>query len=176
MFASNVVMYFIILTTAATLHARGVHTIATAQQAAEALRPLAGDFAFFLFAAGIIGTGLLAVPILAGSAAYAVAESLRWPVGLGLTLAEARGFYAILMVATVLGVLIDLTGVDSIKVLIWAAIVNGVVSVPIMVVLMLLAGDSKTMGVFIASARLKRLGWLATVVMACAVAAMFVLL
>ena len=173
---SNLIAFCIMLTTAATLHAAGVTTIQSAAQAAEALRPLAGEFAFLLFACGIVGTGLLAVPILAGSAAYAVAESFRWPIGLGLPLAEARGFYAILTASTVLGVLIDLSGIDSIKMLIWAAMINGVVSVPIMIVLMLLVADPKTMGPFVARRRLKSLGWLATSVMAVAVGAMFVLM
>jgi NRAMP (natural resistance-associated macrophage protein)-like metal ion transporter len=176
MMFSNLIAFCIMLTTAATLHAAGITQIESAAQAAEALRPLAGDFAFLLFAAGIIGTGLLAVPVLAGSAAYAVAETYRWPIGLGLPLAEARGFYSILTVATVIGVAIDLTGVDSIKVLLWAAIINGIVSVPIMVVLMLLAGHPEVMGPFVVKRRLKFLGWLATAVMAAAVAAMFVLM
>jgi NRAMP (natural resistance-associated macrophage protein)-like metal ion transporter len=176
MMYSNLIALCIMLTTAATLHAAGVHEILDAAQAAQALRPLAGEFAFALFAGGIIGTGLLAMPVLAGSAAYAVAESLRWPIGLGLPLAEARGFYSILTVATVLGVLIDLSGVDSMKALLWAAIVNGVVAVPIMVVLMVLAGDPARMGPFVVKRRLKFLGWLATAVMAAAVGAMFVLM
>ena len=173
---SNLIAFCIMLTTAATLHSASVTDIDSAARAASALRPLAGDFAFLLFAAGIIGTGLLAVPILAGSAAYAVAETFGWRIGLGLSLAEARGFYSILMIATVLGVLIDLSGIDSIKVLVWAAIVNGVVSVPIMAILMVLVGDRRTMSTFIASIRLKRLGWLACAVMALAVAAMFALM
>jgi Mn2+/Fe2+ NRAMP family transporter len=176
MLYSNLIAFCIMLTTAATLHAAGITQIGSAAQAAEALRPLAGDFAFALFAAGIIGTGLLAVPVLAGSAAYAVAESFRWPIGLGLPLAEARNFYAILTAATVLGVVIDLSGVDSIKALIWSAIVNGVVAVPIMVVLMLMASNPAVMGPFVVSRRLKLLGWLATGVMAVAVALMFALL
>ncbi len=173
---SNAIALCIMLTTAATLHAAGVTQIQSAAQAAEVLRPLAGHFAFLLFACGIIGTGLLAVPVLAGSAAYAVAETFRWPIGLGLPLAEARGFYAILSIATVLGVAIDLTGVDSLRVLLWAAIVNGVVSVPIMVVLMIMVSDARIMGSFTARPRLKRSGWLATGVMAAAVAAMFLLM
>jgi Mn2+/Fe2+ NRAMP family transporter len=164
------------LTTAATLHAAGGAEIQSAAQAAEALRPLAGPLAFALFAAGIIGTGLLAVPVLAGSAAYAVAETFRWPIGLGLPLAEARGFYSILSVATVLGVLGNLVGIDPIKALVWAAIVNGVVSVPIMAIMMLLAADPRRMGAFVVGRRLKALGWLATVVMAAAVAGMFFLM
>jgi len=173
---SNLIAFCIMLSTAVTLHAAGVHNIQNAAEAAGALRPLAGDFAFLLFACGIIGTGLLAVPVLAGSAVYAVAESFRWPIGLGLSLAEARGFYSILTAATVLGVAIDLTGVDSMKALLWAAMINGVVSVPIMVVMMLLVVDKRTMGPFVGSWRLRGLGWLATVVMAVAVGAMFVLM
>src|SRR5256885_2067373 len=139
MMFSNLIALCIMLTTALTLHAAGITSIQTSAQAAEALRPLAGDFAFTLFAAGIIGTGLLAVPVLAGSAAYAVAETFRWPIGLGLRLAEARGFYFILSAATLLGLGIDFLGIDPIKALLWAATLNGVVSVPIMVVMMLLA-------------------------------------
>jgi len=176
MMFSNLIALCIMLTTAATLHVAGITQIDSAAQAAEALRPLAGEFAFVLFAAGIVGTGLLAVPVLAGSAAYAVAESFRWPIGLGLPLAEARGFYFILTAATVLGVAIDLSGIDSMKALLWAAIVNGVVSVPIMVIMMVLAGDPARMGPFVVKRRLKFLGWLATAVMTAAVGAMFVLM
>jgi Mn2+/Fe2+ NRAMP family transporter len=173
---SNAIALCIMLTTAATLHAAGGVEIQSAAQAAEALRPLAGDFAFALFAAGIIGTGLLAVPILAGSAAYAAAETFRWPIGLGLPLAEARGFYSILTAATVLGVVISLSGINAIKVLLVAAILNGIVSVPIMVVLMIMVADPAVMGTFVARRRLKTLGWLATGVMAAAVLAMFALM
>ncbi len=175
MIYSNLIALCIMLTTAVTLHAAGSTEITSAAQAAEALRPIAGAFAFQLFALGIIGTGLLAVPILAGSAAYAVAESFRWPIGLGLPLAEARGFYFILTAATLLGVAIDFSGVDSIKMLLWAAILNGVISVPIMAVMMLLAVKPAVMGPFVIRRRLKALGWLATAVMAAAVGAMFVL-
>jgi NRAMP (natural resistance-associated macrophage protein)-like metal ion transporter len=175
MIYSNLIALCIMLTTAVTLHAAGTTEITTAEQAAQALRPIAGRFAFELFALGIIGTGLLAVPVLAGSAAYAVAESLRWPIGLGLTLAEARGFYLILSASTALGVAIDFSGVDSIRMLLWAAMVNGVISVPIMAVMMLLAVKPAVMGSFVISTRLRVLGWLATSVMAAAVAAMFAL-
>jgi NRAMP (natural resistance-associated macrophage protein)-like metal ion transporter len=174
MIYSNLIAFCIMLTTAVTLHGAGVTDVRSAAQAAEALRPLAGQFAFLLFAAGIIGTGLLAVPILAGSAAYAVSETFRWPIG--LTLAQARGFYAILIVATVLGVAIDLYGVDSMRMLVWSAIVNGVISVPIMVVMMLLAGNPAVMGPFVVSRRLKALGWLAVGVMGAAVVAMLALM
>ncbi len=176
MIFSNLIAFCIMLTTAVTLHAAGITDIQTTAQAAEALRPLAGEFAFFLFAAGIVGTGLLAIPVLAGSAAYAVAEGLRWPIGLGLPLAEARGFYAILTVATLLGVAIDFSGIDSIKMLLWAATVNGVIAVPIMVVMMLLAVKPEVMGAFVIKRRLWMLGWLATAVMTVAVIALFVLL
>src|SRR6266581_3334184 len=176
MIYSNLIALCIMLTTAVMLHAAGVGEITSAAQAAEALRPIAGPFAFHLFALGIIGTGLLAVPILAGSAAYAVAESFRWPIGLGLPLAEARGFYFILTAATLLGVAIDFSGVDSMKMLLWAAILNGVISVPIMAVMMLLAVKPAVMGPFVIKRRLKVLGWLATAVMAAAVVAMFALL
>jgi NRAMP (natural resistance-associated macrophage protein)-like metal ion transporter len=176
MIYSNLIALCIMLTTAVTLHAAGTTEITTAEQAAQALRPIAGRFAFELFALGIIGTGLLAVPVLAGSAAYAVAESLRWPIGLGLTLAEARGFYLILSASTLLGVAIDFSGVDSIRMLLWAAMVNGVISVPIMAVMMLLAVKPAVMGPFVISTRLRVLGWLATAVMAAAVVAMVVLL
>lgn len=176
MIFSNLIACCIMLTTAVTLHAAGVTDIQSAAQAARALRPIAGDFAFLLFAAGIIGTGLLAVPVLAGSAAYAVAESFRWPIGLGLPLAEARGFYFILTAATLLGIAIDFSGVDSIKMLLWAAEINGVVAVPIMAVMMLLAVKPAVMGPFTVKRRLRVLGWVATGVMAAAVIAMFILL
>ena len=176
MIFSNLIAFCIMLTAAVTLHAAGMTNIQTASEAASALRPLAGDFAFLLFAAGIIGTGLLAVPVLAGSAAYAVAEAFSWRIGLGLSLAEARGFYSILTVATLIGVGIDLSGVDSIKMLFWAAIVNGVVSVPIMAVMMLLAARRSVMGRFVTGRLLGLLGWAATTVMAAAVIAMFVVM
>jgi NRAMP (natural resistance-associated macrophage protein)-like metal ion transporter len=172
---SNLIAVCIMLTTAATLNGAGVLHIQSAAQAAGALRPLAGELAFGLFAAGIIGTGLLAVPVLAGSAAYAVAESFRWPIGLGLKLAEARGFYAVLSMATIVGVAIDLSGMDSIKALLWAAVINGVVAVPIMAVMMLLAVKPAVMGPLVITRRLSFLGWFAVAVMALAVAAMFVL-
>src|SRR5512140_3353252 len=169
---SNGIALCIMLTTAATLHVQGVTSIETAEQAAAALRPIAGNFAFLLFAAGIVGTGLLAVPVLAGSAAYAVAESRRWPIGLGLTLAEARGFYGILAAATLIGVALDFTDIDPIKALLWSAVVNGVIAVPIMVVMMLLAVKPDVMGPFVVKRRLLVLGWFSTGVMAAAVIAM----
>ncbi len=173
MIFSNTVAFFIMLTAAATLNVHGITDIQTSAQAAEALRPISGDFAFALFASGIIGTGMLAIPILAGSAAYAVAESFRWPIGLGLRLAEARGFYAILTVATLVGVALNFTGVPPVRALIWSAVINGVISVPIMVVMMLMAVRPEIMGRFTIKRQLKILGWLATLIMARAVEPMF---
>ncbi len=170
---SNAVAFFIMLTAAVTLNLHGITDIQSSEQAAEALRPIGGEFAFALFASGIIGTGMLAVPILAGSAAYAVAESFRWPIGLGLQLAEARGFYAIVSVATLVGVALNFTSLSPVRALIWSAVINGVISVPIMAVMMLMAVRPEIMGRFTIKRRLKVLGWLATLMMALAVAAMF---
>ncbi len=173
MIFSNLVAACIMVTTAATLNAHGVTNIDSAEQAALALRPIAGDFAFLLFAASIIGTGLLAVPVLAGSAAYAVAEARRWPIGLGLTLLEARNFYAVLAASTLIGVALDSFGMDPIRMLLLSAVVNGVIAVPIMAVMMLLAVKPAVMGSFTVSRRLWALGWFSTLVMAAAVVAMF---
>lgn len=170
---SNVIAVCIMVTTAVTLHTGGPVTIETAEQAAAALRPIAGHFAFLLFTLSIVGTGLLAVPVLAGSAAYAVAESRRWPIGLGLPLLEARGFYAVIAAATLIGVALPFTGLDPIKALIFSAVVNGVIAVPIMAVMMLLARMPDVMGPFVVGGRLRALGWLSTAVMAAAVIAMF---
>jgi NRAMP (natural resistance-associated macrophage protein)-like metal ion transporter len=167
---SNLVAFFIMLTTAVTLHRAGLTDIQDSAQAAQALRPIAGEFAFALFAAGIIGTGMLAIPVLAGSAAYAVAETLEWRSGLALKPLEARGFYAIIVAATVIGAGIDFAPIDPIKALFWSAVINGVVAVPIMAVMMLLASRPEAMGPFVVSTRLKRLGWAATATMALAVA------
>jgi Mn2+/Fe2+ NRAMP family transporter len=169
---SNLVAFFIMLTTAVTLHVHGVTDIQTSAQAAEALRPIAGQFAFELFAAGIVGTGLLAIPVLAGSAAYAVAETFEWKIGLGLRLAEARGFYAILVAATLIGVSMNFSRIDPIRALVWSAVINGVISVPIMAIMMLMAVRPEIMGRFTIKRRLKILGWLATLIMALAVSAM----
>jgi NRAMP (natural resistance-associated macrophage protein)-like metal ion transporter len=170
---SNLIALCIIVGTAATLHTAGITDIATSAQAAEALRPLAGDAAFLLFALGIIGTGMLAVPVLAGSAAYAVAEAFEWKGSLDLKLLEAREFYGIIALATLGGTALDFTPIDPIKGLFWSAVINGVIAVPIMVVMMLLADDERVMGEFTVTRRLKALGWLATWTMAAAVVAMF---
>ena len=171
---SNLIGLFILLSTAATLHAAGVTEIATSAQAAEALRPLAGNFAFLLFSLGIIGTGLLAVPVLAGSAAYAMAETFQWRAGLDLKLVQAREFYGIIALAILGGVAIDFAPVDPIQALFWAAVVNGVIAVPIMIIMMLMADDATVMGEFTITRRLKLLGWMATWTMAAAVVAMLV--
>jgi len=171
---SNLIGLFIILTTAATLNAHGITDIQTSSQAAEALRPIAGPLAFLIFALGIVGTGLLAVPILAASSAYAVGEALNWHIGLGRRPREARAFYTTLICATMIGLLINFTSIDPIKALFWAAILNGIVAVPMMFVMMHMATDRRIMGNYTASLPLKTLGWLSTLVMTAVVAAMFV--
>jgi NRAMP (natural resistance-associated macrophage protein)-like metal ion transporter len=170
---SNAVAFFIILTAAVTLHAQGKTDIQTAAQAAEALRPVAGQFAFLLFALGIIGTGLLAIPVLAGSAAYAVGEMLQWPTGLERKPLEARGFYGILTVATLLGLGLNVTPIDPVQALFWSAVINGVVAGPVMIVVMLLASNRRVMGRFTISVWLKLVGWAATAVMITAAIGLF---
>jgi NRAMP (natural resistance-associated macrophage protein)-like metal ion transporter len=170
---SNIVAFCIILTTASTLALHGIHNIQTSAQAAEALRPLAGEFAFVLFALGIIGTGLLAVPVLSGSAAYAVTESFKWRNGLDLKALQAKEFYAIILLATVGGMLLNLAPIDPIKALFWSALINGVISVPIMAVMMLLARSPRVMGEFTLSRRHTVVGWIGVAIMLCAVLAMF---
>ena len=170
---SNLIGLFIIVTTAATLNTHGITDIDTSAQAAEALRPIAGEFAFLVFALGIVGTGLLAVPVLAGSAAYAVGEALQWPIGLARLPQEARAFYGTIAFATGIGVVINFLGVDPIKALFWSAVLNGVIAVPLMVVTMVMALSSRVMGRFVLSRPLTMMGWLATAVMALIVAAMF---
>jgi NRAMP (natural resistance-associated macrophage protein)-like metal ion transporter len=172
---SNLIAFFIILSTAVTLHAAGITNIETSAQAAEALRPLAGELTFFLFALGIIGTGMLAVPVLAGSAAYAVADSFEWRQGLDRKWFQARRFYALIALATLGGVALNFSGVDPIRALIWSAVINGVIAVPIMAVMMLMAVRADLMGPFVIKRRLQVLGWLATAVMLVAVVAMVVL-
>jgi NRAMP (natural resistance-associated macrophage protein)-like metal ion transporter len=170
---SNLVAFFIILTTAVTLHLHGMTDIQTSAQAASALRPIAGEFAFWLFSAGIIGTGMLAIPVLAGSAAYAMAGAFDWRNSLELKPDAAKGFYGIIAISTLIGVGLCFTPIDPIKALFWSAVINGVISVPIMVVMMLMAARPDIMGRFVISFRLKVLGWLCTAVMAIAVCAMF---
>jgi Mn2+/Fe2+ NRAMP family transporter len=171
---SNLVAFFLIVTTAATLHVNGVTDIQTSTQAANALRPLAGDFAFFLFGAGIIGTGLLAIPVLAGSAAYAMAGTFRWKNSLEARPGIAREFYGVIVAATGGGIVIGFLPIDPIKALFWSAVINGVISVPVLAIMMLVAARRDVMGNLVVKGRLRVLGWLCTGVMAIAVAAMFV--
>ncbi len=171
---SNVVAFFIILTAALVLNAHGIKDIQTSSQAAEALRPVAGRFAFLLFSLGIVGTGLLAVPVLAGSSAYAFGEAYRWPVGLEKKPLAARGFYWVIAVSTLVGVGLNAVHLDPVKALFWSAVVNGVVAAPLMVIIMLLASRRDVMGTFTLSRRLRALGWTATVVMAAVTVGMFV--
>jgi Mn2+/Fe2+ NRAMP family transporter len=172
MFYSNVVAFFIMLTTATVLHPHGISDIRSSADAARALQPLAGQFAALLFAAGIVGTGLLAVPVLAGSAAYAVAEAFDRPVGLGNKPGNARMFYLIIVGATVLGTLLSFSPIDPIRMLFWSAAINGVISVPLMVGIMLLASRTSAMGEFVVRGSLRWLGWLATAAMALVVLAL----
>ena len=173
MIFSNAIAFFIILTTAAVLNANGVTNIDSATQAAEALRPLAGDFTFLLFALGIIGTGLLAIPVLAGSAAYGVAEAFGWQATLEAKAPDAVGFYTIIAAATVIGFGLGFTGIDAIHMLVWSAVLNGIVAVPIMAMMMAIVSNEKLMGPFRARFWLVVLGWLGTALMAIAVIALF---
>lgn len=170
--ASNLVALAIIFTTAATLHAHGITNINSSADAAEALRPVAGPYASLIFALGIVGTGLLAVPVLAGSAAYGIGEALGRPVGLDRKPRKAKSFYATIIVATALGALMNFTPINPIKALFWAAVINGVVAVPVMAVMMLLSTKASIMGRFTVEGPLRIIGWLATAVMAAAAIAM----
>ena len=171
--ASNLVALAIIWTAAATLNVHGITDINTSAEAAAALEPVAGEYAATVFALGIVGTGLLAVPVLAGSAAYAIGEALRWPVGLSCRPKRAKTFYATIIVATALGALMNFTPINPIKALYWAAVINGVVAVPVMVVMMLMSTRKTIMGVFTITPGMAITGWIATAVMGAAVAAMF---
>jgi Mn2+/Fe2+ NRAMP family transporter len=170
---SNIVAFFIMLTTAVTLGAHGITDIQSSAQAAEALRPVAGEFAFLAFALGIIGTGMLAVPVLAGSAAYAITESFRWRNGMDLKVVEAREFYGLIALATLGGVLLDFAPIHPIEALVLSAQINGVIAVPIMAVMMLLAHNRKIMGTYTLSTRHTVIGWAGVGVMLVAVVAMF---
>ncbi len=170
---SNLISLFIIITTAATLNRHGITVIETSTEAALALKPIAGPFAFAVFAAGIIGTGLLAIPVLAGSAAYALGEALGWPSGLSRPPRDAKAFYATIAIATLVGITFNFTDINPIRALFWCAVLNGVVAVPLMVVMMVMASDRKVMGDFTLPPLLKSVGWVSTVAMAAASAAMF---
>ena len=171
---SNLIALCIVIATGVTLNLHGITSIQTSSQAAEALRPVAGEFAFAIFALGIIGTGLLAVPVLAGSAAYAVSEAFGWKSGLSRGFHEARGFYVIIIAATVIGTLMSTVEVDPIKALVWSAIVNGVISVPIMVAMMWIGQSRRLMGSLTISYRHRFFGWAATGVMSLAVLGLLV--
>jgi NRAMP (natural resistance-associated macrophage protein)-like metal ion transporter len=175
MFYSNFVMYFIILTTAGTLHAHGITNIETAQQAAEALGPLAGKGAYWLFTLALVGTGMLAVPVLAGSCAYAIAEAAMWR---GASLSEpgwrAPRFYGVIAVAMTVGLALDFAGLNAVKMLFWSAVLNGVLAPPLVVLVVMLSSDRKVMGDRINSASANALGWICAAVMAIAAFAMFV--
>ncbi|HEX6649887.1 MAG TPA: Nramp family divalent metal transporter [Pyrinomonadaceae bacterium] len=174
MFFSNFVMYFIILTTAATLHAQGHTNIATAQQAAEALRPLAGNGAYLLFTVGLIGTGMLGIPVLAGAAAYAVAEAAAWRGTLDYRPPLAKKFYSVIAAAMLLGLALNYLGIDAVKMLFWSAVLNGVLAAPLIVIVVFLTSSKKIMGKHVNSTILKILGWATAAIMAAAAIAMFV--
>ena len=170
---SNIIAFFVILTTAVTLHVSGITDIQTSAEAAQALKPIAGPLAFLLFSLGILGTGMLAVPVLAGSAAYAAAETLGWKRGLEYQPWEAKRFYGVIAAAMLLALLVVFSPLDPIKALFWSAVLNGVISVPIMAATMVLASRRHEMGRFVASPGLRLAGWTATAVMAVAVIGMF---
>jgi NRAMP (natural resistance-associated macrophage protein)-like metal ion transporter len=172
MIFSNAIAFFIILTTATVLNAHGVTNINSATQAAEALRPLAGDFTFLLFALGIIGTGMLAIPVLAGSAAYGVSEAFGWHATLEAKAPDAIGFYTIIAAATIIGFGLGFTGIGAIHMLVWSAVLNGIVAVPIMAIMMVIVANSRLMGRFRARSWLIALGWVGTGLMALAVIAL----
>lgn len=162
MFFSNLVMFFIIVTTASTLGSHGINTIQTADQAASALRPIAGDFAFLLFAAGIIGTGLLAVPVLAGSAAYALSETFNWKEGLGKSFTQAHGFYGVITLATLIGLLVNFTPIKPFQMLYYTAILNGICAPPLLVLIMLIGSNKKIMGKYTNGPLSNGMGWIIT--------------
>ncbi len=170
---SNLVALAILFTTAATLHAHGITDIQTTAQAAQALEPVAGRFAFTVFALGVLGTGFLGIPALAGSAAYALGEFRRWPTGLDRRPVEAKAFYVTLSAATVVGALVNFSPIDPISALFWSAVINGLIAVPMMVLLMLMTSNPKIMGRFPVRGALRVLGWTTTVVMGVASVAFF---
>jgi NRAMP (natural resistance-associated macrophage protein)-like metal ion transporter len=169
---SNFVGLAMMITAAATLHAAGHTHIETSSQAAEALKPIAGELAFVIFSLGIIGTGFLAVPVLAGSAAYAMAEAFGWPVGLSRKPMQAKGFYAVIVAATLLGTVICFSPLDPIRALFWSAVTNGVVAVPVMVMMMIMTSNEDVMGKFMVRGPLRIIGWIATLAMAAAATGM----
>jgi len=174
MLYSNITAYFIILATAVTLNVSGITDITTAAQAASALRPLAGNFAFILFAVGILGVGLIGVPVLAGSGAYAFSEAMGWNSGLECKTKDARGFYGIITVSVLLGLVIQYTPISPMKALFWSAVINGIIAVPLMIVIIRLVSKKSVMGDFTASRPIIILGWIAVAVMGLASAGMLI--
>ena len=174
MFASNAIMYFIVMTTAATLHAHGKTNIATAREAAEALRPLAGSGAYWLFTLGLIGTGMLAVPVLAGSCAYAIAEAAAWHGSLDRRPRRAKKFYLVLAISVVLGIALNYAGLDAIKLLFTTAVINGVLAPPLILIVLLLTTDPSVMGTAVNSRTVTVLGWVTFAVMVVAALGLFV--
>jgi Mn2+/Fe2+ NRAMP family transporter len=174
MFYSDATAYFIILATAVTLHVAGVTDIETAAQAASALRPLAGDFAYILFALGILGVGLIGVPVLAGSAGYALSEAMGWKWSLERKATDARGFYSVIALSVLAALVIQYSPISPMKALFWSAVINGVVAVPLMAVIILLVCNKSVMGRFTASRPIVILGWIGTAVMGLAAVRMFI--
>lgn len=175
MFLSNVVMYFLILTTAATLNAHGMKDIETAKQAAEALRPLAGNGAYWLFTIGMVGTGMLAVPVLAGSCAYVIAEGSRWKdASLNLQPQLAGKFYGVIAISIAVGLALDFLHINAVKMLFWSAVLNGLLAPPLVFIVVLLTNDKKVMGDRVNSTAMKCLGWACAVLMAAAAVALFI--
>ncbi|MDP9113786.1 MAG: Nramp family divalent metal transporter [Acidobacteriota bacterium] len=172
MFASNIIMYFIVLTTAATLHAHGKTDIQTAREAAEALKPLAGEAAYWLFTLGLIGTGMLGVPVLAGSSAYALAEASAWKGSLESKPRKATRFYAVLTLSLILGCALDYAGLDAVKMLFWSAVINGALAPPLILLIVLLTSNAEVMGERVNSPAMKFLGWITFGIMSAATAGM----
>jgi Mn2+/Fe2+ NRAMP family transporter len=174
MFYSDITAWFIMLATAVTLHAAGIRTIETAAQAASALRPIAGKFAYMLFALGILGVGMIGVPVLAGSAGYALAEAMGWKWGLERKASDARGFYGVIAVSVLAGLFIQYSPISPMKALFWSAVINGIVAVPLMAVIIVLVSRKSVVGSLKASRLIVVLGWIATAVMGAAAVRMFI--
>jgi len=175
MFFSNLIMFFIILTTASTLNSHGITNIETADQAAIALRPLAGNFAFILFCLGIIGTGFLALPVLAGSASYAISEAFGWKFGLSLKFSGAKAFYGVIIISTLIGLLVNLTSIKPFQMLYYSAMLNGICAPPLMVLILIISNNKKIMGSHTNPVFANILGITITIIMTIAAVLFFVL-
>jgi Mn2+/Fe2+ NRAMP family transporter len=165
MLLSNVVMFFIIAACGAILYPQGITQIHTASEAAEALRPFAGDATYFLFSLGIIGTGLLAIPVLAGSSSYAVSEGFKWREGLGRTLKQAHAFYGVILISVLIGLSINFLGIDPIKALIYSAFANGIVAPVVLVLIVLISSNKQIMGQWVNKRSTTWVGWAVTLIM-----------